>query len=69
MPGVTANEIRMGRTNALSGPASSYGVVSRAEAAYFNMVNEQGGIAGRKINFIYYDDGYSPPRASPAPWV
>ena len=62
IPGVTATEIKIGTTNALSGPASAYGAIARAEAAYFQMVNEQGGIAERKINFIYYDDGYSPPR-------
>ena len=62
LPGVTATELKIGSTNALSGPASAYGVIARTEAAYFNMVNDQGGIAGRKINFIYYDDGYSPPR-------
>jgi branched-chain amino acid transport system substrate-binding protein len=61
-PGVSATELKIGSTNALSGPASAYGVIARTEAAYFQMVNDQGGIAGRKINFIYYDDGYSPPR-------
>ncbi len=61
-PGVTATEIKIGSTNALSGPASAYGVISRTNAAYFNMVNDQGGIGGRKINFIFYDDGYAPPR-------
>jgi len=61
--GVTATEIKIGNTNALSGPASAYGVIARTEAAYFRMINDQGGIAGRRINFIYYDDAYSPPRA------
>ena len=46
-----------------SGPASSYGVIGKAEAAYFKMINAQGGINGRKINFISYDDAYSPPKA------
>ncbi len=46
-----------------SGPASSYGVIGKAEAAYVKMINEQGGINGRKINFISYDDAYSPPKA------
>jgi branched-chain amino acid transport system substrate-binding protein len=46
-----------------SGPASSYGLIGKTETAYFNMINEQGGINGRKINFISYDDGYSPPKA------
>jgi branched-chain amino acid transport system substrate-binding protein len=61
-PGVTATEIRIGSTNALSGPASSYSVISRALAAMFKRQNDQGGIAGRQINFIVYDDGYQPPR-------
>jgi branched-chain amino acid transport system substrate-binding protein len=46
-----------------SGPASSYGVIGKTEAAYFKMINEKGGINGRKINFVTYDDGYSPPKA------
>jgi branched-chain amino acid transport system substrate-binding protein len=61
-PGVTANEIRIGSTNALSGPASSYSVISRCLSAMFKRVNDQGGIAGKQINFIVYDDGYAPPR-------
>ncbi len=62
-PGVTANEIKIGHTNPYSGPASAYGVLGKLEQAYFNkMVNEQGGVAGHKIDFISYDDGYSPPR-------
>ncbi len=61
-PGVTATEIKIGNTNPHSGPASAYGVIATADAAYFRMVNDQGGIGGRKINFISYDDGYSPPR-------
>jgi len=61
-PGVTATEIKIGCTTPLSGPASAYGVIAKTIAAYFNMLNDQGGIAGHKINFIYYDDGYSPPR-------
>ncbi|HVC61185.1 MAG TPA: ABC transporter substrate-binding protein [Acetobacteraceae bacterium] len=62
-PGVTATEIKIGNTNPYSGPASAYGVLGKLEQAYFNkMVNEQGGIAGRKINFISLDDGYSPPK-------
>jgi len=60
--GITATEIRIGNTAPYSGPASAYGTIARCEAAYFKMVNEQGGIAGRKINFISYDDGYSPPK-------
>jgi ABC-type branched-subunit amino acid transport system substrate-binding protein len=61
-PGVTATEIRIGNTMPYSGPASAYGVIGRSHEAFFKMLNEQGGIAGRKINFITYDDGYSPPK-------
>jgi branched-chain amino acid transport system substrate-binding protein len=61
-PGVTDTEIKIGSTNPYSGPASAYGTIGRAEAAYFKMINDQGGINGRKINFISLDDGYSPPR-------
>ena len=61
-PGVTATEIKFGQTIALSGPASAYSVVGRAEAAYFRMINEQGGIKGRKLNFLDVDDAYSPPK-------
>lgn len=62
-PGVTDTEIKLGNTNPYSGPTSAYGVIGQAISAYFDMVNEQGGINGRKINFITLDDGYSPPRA------
>jgi len=61
-PGVTADEIRIGNTMPYSGPASAYGVIGRAEQVFFRVVNEKGGIAGRRINFISYDDGYSPPK-------
>ena len=61
-PGVTATEIKIGHTIAYSGPASAYGVIGKLESAFWNMVNEQGGVAGRKINFISLDDGYSPPK-------
>ena len=61
-PGVTANEIKFGQTIPLSGPASAYSVISRVETAYFKMINEQGGINGRKLNFLSADDAYSPPR-------
>ncbi len=61
-PGVTATEIKIGQTNPYSGPASAYGTIGKVEAAYFNMINEKGGINGRKINFISLDDGYSPPK-------
>jgi branched-chain amino acid transport system substrate-binding protein len=62
-PGASDTEIKIGQTMPYSGPASAYGTIGKASAAYFNMVNEQGGINGRKINFISLDDGYSPPRA------
>jgi branched-chain amino acid transport system substrate-binding protein len=62
-PGVTDTEIKIGQTMPYSGPASAYGVIGKAEAAYFKMLNEKGGINGRKINFVSLDDGYSPPKA------
>jgi len=61
-PGVTATEIKIGNTIAYSGPASAYSVIAKLEAVFFKMVNDQGGVAGRKINFISLDDGYSPPK-------
>jgi branched-chain amino acid transport system substrate-binding protein len=61
-PGVTDTEIKIGQTMPYSGPASAYGVIGRTEAAYFKMINEQGGINGRKINFVSVDDAYSPPK-------
>jgi branched-chain amino acid transport system substrate-binding protein len=61
-PGVTATEIKVGHTNPYSGNASAYGTIGKVEAAYFKMLNEQGGINGRKINFITLDDAYSPPK-------
>jgi branched-chain amino acid transport system substrate-binding protein len=61
-PGVTDTEIKIGQTMPYSGPASAYGVIGRTEAAYFKMINDQGGINGRKINFISLDDAYSPPK-------
>jgi branched-chain amino acid transport system substrate-binding protein len=60
--GASDTEIRIGNTNPYSGPASAYGTIGKSIAAYFRMVNEQGGINGRKVNFISYDDGYSPPK-------
>jgi ABC-type branched-subunit amino acid transport system substrate-binding protein len=60
--GATDTEIKIGNTIAYSGPASNYGTIAKAEAAYFNKINAEGGINGRKINFISYDDGYSPPK-------
>jgi branched-chain amino acid transport system substrate-binding protein len=61
-PGVTAAEIRIGGTNALSGPVSSYSVISRCLSAMFKRLNDEGGVNGRKVSFIVYDDGYQPPR-------
>jgi ABC-type branched-subunit amino acid transport system substrate-binding protein len=62
-PGASDTEIRIGNIMPYSGPASSYGVIGRAEAAYFNKINAEGGINGRKVTFISYDDAYSPPKA------
>jgi branched-chain amino acid transport system substrate-binding protein len=61
-PGITDTEIKIGQTMPYSGPASAYGVIGRTEAAYFKMINESGGINGRKINLISLDDSYSPPK-------
>ena len=61
--GATDSEIRFGNIMPYSGPASAYGVIGKTEAAYFNKINAEGGINGRKIKFISYDDGYSPPKA------
>ena len=61
-PGITPTEIKIGNTMPYSGPASGYASVGRAEAAYYNMINSKGGINGRKINFLSYDDSYSPPK-------
>src|SRR6476469_6721585 len=61
-PGASDTEVKIGNTMPYSGPASPYGTIGRSEAAYFTMINEQGGINGRKINFISRDDGYSPPK-------
>src|SRR5437764_1021593 len=61
--GATDTEIKIGNIMPYSGPASAYGVIGKTEAAYFNMINAEGGINGRKINFVSYDDSYSPPKA------
>jgi len=61
-PGVSDTEIKIGNIMPYSGPASAYGVIGRTEAAYFKKINDAGGINGRKINFISYDDAYSPPK-------
>jgi branched-chain amino acid transport system substrate-binding protein len=62
-PGVSDTEIKIGNSFAYSGPASSFATHAKTAAAYFKMINDQGGVAGRKLNFISYDDGASPPRA------
>src|SRR3974390_1786055 len=60
--GASDAEIKVGQTIPLSGPASAYGGIGKVQAAYIRMINEQGGIHGRKINLIQYDDAYSPPK-------
>ena len=60
--GASDTEIKIGNVEAYSGPASAYGIIGKVEEAYFKMINDQGGVNGRKINFISYDDGYSPPK-------
>src|ERR1700694_374912 len=62
-PGASDTEIRIGNIMPYSGPASAYGVIGKAEAAYFDKINAEGGINGRKITFISYDDAFSPPKA------
>jgi branched-chain amino acid transport system substrate-binding protein len=61
-PGVSDTEIKIGNIMPYSGPASAYGIIGKTMNAYFRMINDNGGINGRKINFISYDDGYSPPK-------
>src|SRR3989440_11348552 len=60
--GASDKEIKIGNTNPYSGPASAYGAIGKSIAAYFRMVNDRGGINGRRVNFLTYDDGYSPPK-------
>ena len=60
--GATDTEIKIGQTVPFSGPASAYATIGKAQAAYIKMINDQGGVNGRKINFIQYDDAYSPPK-------
>ncbi|MGE0417425.1 MAG: ABC transporter substrate-binding protein [Acetobacteraceae bacterium] len=62
-PGVTATEVRIGSLAAYSGPASAYGAIGRAHTATFQWLNDQGGVGGKKVKFLSYDDGYSPPKA------
>src|SRR5664279_1395234 len=59
--GATDTEIKIGQTNPFSGPASAYATIGKTQAAYIKMINDQGGINGRKVNLIQYDDAYSPP--------
>src|ERR1700756_1040121 len=61
--GASDTEIKIGNIMPYSGPASAYGVIGKTEKAYFDKINAEGGINGRKVNFISYDDGYSPPKA------
>jgi ABC-type branched-subunit amino acid transport system substrate-binding protein len=61
--GASDTEIKLGQTNPFSGPASSYATIGKTQAAYMKMINDQGGVNGRKINLIQYDDAYSPPKA------
>jgi len=65
-PGANGNEIRIGNTMPYTGPASAYGVIGKVMAAYFDKVNAEGGIRGRKINFISYDDAYNPTKTMEA---
>src|SRR5262252_7705034 len=60
--GVTDTQIKIGQTIAYSGPASSFATIGRTQAAYYRVINDAGGINGRKIDFITLDDGYSPPK-------
>src|SRR3974390_3872011 len=61
--GASDTEIKSGQTVPFSGPASAYATIAKAQAAYMKMINDQGGVNGRKINLIQYDDSYSPPKA------
>jgi len=61
--GATDTEIKIGQTVPFSGPASAYAGIGKTQAAYLKMINDQGGINGRKLNLIQYDDAYSPPKA------
>src|SRR5437667_10544053 len=61
--GATDTEIKIGQTNPFSGPASSYATIGKTQAAYIKMINDQGGVNGRKTNFIQHDAAYSPPKA------
>src|SRR4051794_16106660 len=60
--GITPTEIRIGQTMPYSGPVSAFGALGKGEVGYFKMLNERGGINGRKVNLISLDDGYAPPK-------
>ena len=60
--GATDTEIKIGQTAPFCGPASAYATIAKAQAAYIKMVNDEGGVNGRKINLVQYDDAYSPPK-------
>src|SRR6185503_2345046 len=62
-PGASDTEIKIGKIMPYSGPASPYGTIGKAQAAYFNKINAEGGINGRKNTFVSYDDAFSPPKA------
>src|SRR4029077_176194 len=62
-PGASDTEIKVGQTNPFSGPASAFASIGKTQAAYIKMINDQGGVNGRKITLIQYDDAYSPPKA------
>src|SRR3954466_8861662 len=61
-PGASDVEIKIGQTNPSTGPACASATIGKTQAAYFKMINDQGGVNGRKVTFIQYDDGYSPPK-------
>jgi len=61
-PGITDKEIKIGQTMPYSGPVAAYGTLGKGELAFFNMINDQGGMNGRKIRLVSLDDGYLPPK-------
>jgi len=61
-PGITATEIRIGQTMPYSGPVSAFGILGKGEVAYFKMVNDRGGVNGRKVSLLSLDDSYVPPK-------
>src|ERR1700712_3617999 len=61
-PSITATEIKIGQTMPYSGPVTAFGTLGKGEVAFFNMINDQGGVNGRKIKLLSLDDGYAPPR-------